>query len=207
MNSPERNEMNNPQRSTNSPDIGDCLREGWALYQREPLLLSGATILMGVIYGVGSLIPLAGALLYAPLLAGLYSLVIRIDRGQPVTLANLFDGFSCFLPLVIASVIISVLVTIGLIALVLPGLYLITVYGFTTLFIFDQKQDFWPAMENSRKTIHAHFWNYGLLGLLLLAICIVASIPFGLGLIIAAPVCIAAQYRFYRAVVTSDEVV
>ncbi|EED33452.1 conserved hypothetical protein [gamma proteobacterium NOR5-3] len=186
-----------------NPDIGDCLSEGWTLYKRDAALLSGATLLMAVICGVVSLIPLLGSLIYPPLLAGLYSMIIRLDRGETVTITNLFDGFQRLLPLIIASFLISLFVAIGLILFVIPGLYLLTIYGFTTLFIVDQNQDFWPAMESSRKIIHGHFWHYSLLALLLGIICVIASLPLGLGLLIAAPVCLAAQYHYYRAVTST----
>ncbi|MFT4872403.1 hypothetical protein [Congregibacter sp.] len=186
------------------PDIGDCLSEGWTLYRKDPVLLSGATVLMAVICMIGGLIPFMGAVIYPLLLAGLYSMVIRLDRGDTVTIRNLFDGFQHFLPLLIASLLISLFVAIGLFLLVLPGLYLLIIYGFTTLLIIDQKLDFWPAMERSRRIIHAHFWSYALLALLLAVICMLATLPFGLGLIIAAPVCLAAQYRYYSAVTLTE---
>jgi uncharacterized membrane protein len=194
--------MTNP----NSPDIGDCFSEGWALYRKDPVLLSGATILMAVICGIVGLIPLLGTVVYPPLLAGLYSMIIRLDRGESITIQNLFDGFQQFLPLLIASLLISLFVAIGLFLLVLPGLYLLVIYGFTTLFIVDGKQDFWPAMESSRRILHAHFWGYALFALLLAVICIIASLPLGLGLIIAAPVCLAAQYRYYLAVTSTEPI-
>ena len=190
----------------NPPNISDCLSEGWALYTKDPVLLSGATILMAVICGVAGLIPLAGTLMYPPLLAGLYNMIIRLDRGEAITITNLFDGFQQFLPLIIASVLISLFVAIGIFLLVLPGLYLLIAYGFTTLLIVDRKQDFWPAMESSRRIIHAHFWSYALLALSLAVICLLASLPLGLGLIIAAPVCLAAQYRYYLAVTSTETI-
>lgn len=184
---------------TRTPDIGQCLSEGWALYKQEPLLLSGATLLMALIQALGSLVPFAGLLLYVPLVAGLYLMIIRIDRGEPVVIAHLFDGFKQFVPLVLSSLLTSVLITLGLFLFLLPGLYLIMAYGFTTLIIADEKRDFWPAMEASRKTVNRHFWTYSLLASILFFLCVLGSIPFGLGLLVAVPVCLAAQYRFYRA--------
>lgn len=186
-----------------SPDVGRCLREGWELYKREPLLLSGATIVVALINALASTIPFAAAILYAPLLAGLYILIMRVDEGKSIRLVQVFDGFKKFLPLALASIVMSLLITLGLILLVIPGVYLAIAYGFTTLNIIDKHQDFWPAMENSRKTITSCFWSYSLLVLLMLAICIAGSLPFGLGLPIAVPVCIAAQYFFYRALGTA----
>jgi uncharacterized membrane protein len=184
------------------PDVGSCLRYGWALYQRDPWLLSLATVLAALINFLASWVPFASMLTYMPLLAGLYLMVVRIDDGRPTTIGNLFDGFQYFfLPLVVASVLTSLLITLGIILLVLPGIYLALAYGFVALMIVDRKLDFWPAMEASRKLITAHFWQYLLLALLLGVVLIVSCIPFGLGLPIAVPVCLAAHYHFYRALV------
>ncbi len=181
-----------------SPDIGNCLREGWQLYLKQPMLLSGATALVVLLNALASWIPFANMLVAPPLLAGLYLMILSLDRGEPLRIGRLFDGFSFFVPVVIASVLVSVIVTIGIFLLLLPGIYAAVVYGITTLLIVDRGLDFWPAMETSRKTLHRHFWPYLVLVLLLGILLILGSIPFGLGLLVAVPVCIAAQYCFYR---------
>jgi len=185
---------------TASPDIGECLREGWSLYMQRPVLLSGATLLAAIANAIAGQVPFASLLVYPPLLGGMYCLLIRLDRGDSVALGNLLDALPRFLPLVIASVLTSLFITLGLFLFVLPGLYLILAYGFTTLNIVDGNDDFWPAMESSRKTVNAHFWSYAGLALVLFLIIVVAAVPFGLGLPVALPVALAAQYRFYRTV-------
>ncbi|MEM6775232.1 MAG: hypothetical protein AAF640_10305 [Pseudomonadota bacterium] len=180
-----------------NPDIGSCLSRGWALYRERPLLLTGAALLAGIINAAASFIPFATLVTYPLLLAGLYHMVMRLERGEAAELSHLFDGLPRFLPLVIASVLMSVLITIGVFLFVLPGLYLVIAYGFTTLNIIDRGLDFWPAMEHSRKTITAHFWTYTGFAIVVVLILFAASIPFGLGLPIAIPVCLAAQYYFY----------
>lgn len=183
---------------TATPDIGTCLREGWALYTQRPALLSGATALVALINAVASWIPLANLLTYPVLLAGLYLLVMRVEAGEAVSLNVLFDGFSQILPLVLASLLSGLLIAIGLLILVVPGVYLAIAYGFTTLNIIDRGLDFWPAMEASRKEITQHFLGYVGLGLILLALIFAGALAFGVGLLVALPVCIAAHYRFYR---------
>ena len=183
---------------TPNPDITTCLKEGWDLYQRDPWLLSGATLIVGLINFVAGWVPFATLLTYPVLLGGLYLMIMRLDAGERPGMSALFDALPQFLPLVLASLAISALVFIGLILLVLPGLYLALAYGFTNLIIVERKLDFWPAMEASRRMVTEHFWNYLLLMLLFLALCIIGSIPFGLGLLVAVPVCLAAQYRYYR---------
>jgi len=183
---------------TANPDIAACLKEGWELYKRDPWLLSGATFIVGLINFVAGWIPFATLLTYPVLLGGMYIMIMRLDDGERPGMSALFDALPQFLPLVLASLAISALVFIGLILLVLPGLYLALAYGFTNLIIVERKLDFWPAMEASRRMVTEHFWNYLLLMLLFLCLCIIGSIPFGLGLLVAVPVCLAAQYRYYR---------
>lgn len=189
---------------TETPDISTCLKDGWELFKQRPWLLIGATLIAGLINGLAARIPLANLLTYPLLLAGLYLMIMRLQRGQPLALGNLFDALPRALPLVVASLLSSLLIALGFILFVIPGLYLAVAYGFTTLNIIDRQLDFWPAMESSRRTITSMFWPYLGLILVLGVILIAAALPFGLGLPIAVPVCLAAQYRFYRGVYPMD---
>jgi len=150
------------------------------------------------------MIPFATLITYPLLLAGLYVMIIRLDAGESVALGNLADGLPRFVPLLVASVVISLLVTLGLMLLVLPGIYLAVAWGFTTLNIIDRDMDFWPAMEDSRRTITAHFLPYFGLVLIMLVLVALGSLPLGLGLLVAIPVCLGAQYRFYRRLLPRD---
>lgn len=190
-----------------SIDIGAAMAEGWATYKREPLLLSSATLLLLVINTIATNIPFLNMVLYGPMLAGLYILVMCVARGENASFGNLFDGFRrFFVPTVLASVVTSILITLGILLLVLPGIYLALAYGFTYMYIVDRQLDFWPAMEASRKTITAHFWQYLVLALLFLVICLLGAIPFGLGLLVAMPLCMAAQYCVYRDLTAGEAV-
>jgi len=191
------------ERSTDRlspPDAGQCLQRGWEIYKRAPLLLSGVTLAAAIVNAVAGTIPFATLLIYGPLLGGLYLLIIRIERGEAVEVGQYFDAFRQFLPLLLVTALTSLFVSIGLLLLVLPGIYLALAYSFSTLNVVDGGMDFWPAMESSRKTITAHFWRYLVLALLGLIIIVLSAIPFGLGLLVSVPVFLGAQYTFYRAV-------
>ncbi|GAB5412994.1 MAG: hypothetical protein Cons2KO_05970 [Congregibacter sp.] len=180
------------------PDIAECFQSGWDLYKREPVLLSGATLLVGILNAIAGSIPFAGLLTSGPLLAGLYLLIIALRNDENPGIASVFDGYQHFLPVLIASVLISVFVSVGLFLLVLPGIYAAVVYGFTILNIVRKGLDFWPAMELSRTTITPIFWHYLIFAFLMLLILIAGAIPFALGLLVAVPVCLAAQLHFYE---------
>lgn len=190
--------METPKAQKILPDISECFNHGWELYKREPLLLSGATLIAGILNAVASSIPFANVLVYGHLLAGLYMMLIALEGDKKPGIANLFDGYQYFLPILIATVLMSIFTTIGFLLLVIPGVYVAIVYGFSTLNIVTRSMDFWPAMESSRKTIHAVFWHYAVFAFLILLIIAASAIPFGLGLLVSVPVCLAAHIRFYQ---------
>lgn len=179
-------------------DVMGVIKEAWELYKAQAALLTIAFVVLAILQGFAAIIPFASGLLTGPLLVGFYSMVKKIDHDEAVDIKNLFDGFSKFVPLVLATIVVSLLVTIGVILFLLPGLYLAIAYGFTYFFIWERDMDFWPAMEASRKLITANFWNYLLYILVLVAINVIASIPAGLGLFISVPVSLAAQYVMFK---------
>ncbi len=182
-----------------SADAGACLRRGWELYKKQWTILSAATFLMGILMALVGFIPFGGLLVAGPLLGGIYILIIKIDKGEDFTFANYFDGFQSFVPLLAATTLTGLFIFFGYMLLIIPGIYLTLAYAFTTLNIVDGGMEFWPAMEKSRKDVTAHFWDYLMLALIMLAITVVSAIPtFGFGVIFTLPVCLAAQYYFYK---------
>lgn len=181
-----------------SADIGSCLSRGWQLYKKEWPTLTAATFLMGIAMAILGAIPFAGLLLAGPLLGGLYVLIIKIDTRQAFTFSNYFDAFKFFVPLLVATILTSLLIFCGYLLFILPGIYLTIAYAFTSLNIIDGGLDFWPAMEKSRKQVTANFLDYFLLAVVMFLIILVSIIPFGLGIFFALPFCLAAQYYFYK---------
>ena len=181
-----------------SADIGSCLRRGWEIYKKEWPTLTAATLLMAIAMAIVGSIPFAGLLVAGPLLGGLYILIIKIDRGEAFTFTNYFDAFQLFLPLLVATILTGLFIFCGYLLFIIPGIYLTIAYAFTTLNIVDGGLDFWPAMEKSRKDITSHFGDYFLLAIIMFLIILVSAIPFGLGVFFTLPICLAAQYCFYK---------
>jgi uncharacterized membrane protein len=153
-------------------DIISCYERSWNLLKANFWSLVGASFLMTVIGAVignkqfhGVLVILFGGVLTG----GMYYYFLRKVRGQPATIKDLFAGFSkVFASLVVAALVMSIFAALGLICIILPGIYLIVSYSFTYLLIVDRGLGFWEAMETSRKVITRQWWR--VLGLLLLAI-------------------------------------
>ena len=102
------------------------------------------------------------------------------------------------MPLIIAGLLMSALTIVGFILCILPGIYLAVGYVFVLPLIIDKKLDFWPAMEVSRQVVHKHWWAMFLFAIVLVLIICVGALLCGVGLIIAAPVAIAAVSYVYE---------
>lgn len=135
-----------------------------------------------------------------PFMAGLILIGIRHSVGLPIDFKMAFSCFGYILPLVIASLLTSLLSFIGFMLLVIPGIYLSIAYLLVIPLIIDQEMGPWQAMEASRKAINRHWFKVFGLYVLMGFIFIVSSIPFGLGLIWTFPMFIMVGAVLYREI-------
>lgn len=141
----------------------------------------------------------AGALC-APLMAGLNLIGIRRAAEQPATIHELFAHFGRFASLFATALAVSVLVYLGTLLLLLPGLYLGVAYSLALPLAAERGLSPWQALEASRKAVNRHWFKvFGLyltLGLYLL----LSAIPLGIGLIWTLPMAVIAVGVLYRTV-------
>lgn len=130
--------------------------------------------------------------------AGLLYMGVRKVSGDDISWKMVFEGFSYTGQIVLATLLQTILIGIGLLLLVLPGIYLIVGYGLTLPLILDRKMSAWEAMETSRKAIHKVWWKVAGAFFLMSCIYMVSTIPLGIGLIWTVPmfaVLIGVVYR------------
>lgn len=137
--------------------------------------------------------------LTAPLIAGFYMLCIKRSVNIPKSLDELFAYFGKVLPLVILSLISSVLIYIGYLLLLLPGIYLAIAYIFATPLMIDKNLTPWQSLEASRKAVTHNWFKFLGLGILLYLI-LVLSIISVVGWIWAVPMCMIAYGVLYQKI-------
>lgn len=184
-------------------NIGNCLERSWNLLKANFWPLVGATFVLVVVAGIAGSIPFLGLLssllLTGVFYGGLYLYYLKTIRGQPAEFGDVFSGFSlAFVPLMLATLVSTVLTGLGCVLLILPGIYLAIAYAFTYLLVIDQKLEFWAAMEVSRRVITAQWWR--MFGLLLLAglIAMLGIIGLIIGVFITLPIAIGALAYAYE---------
>lgn len=183
-------------------DIGSCVSRGWALVRDNPGLLIGATVLSWlVMFGI-AMIPIIGlvGIFVNPVLAGgLFLVVLRRIRGESPGVGDVFNAFNiAFLQLGLAGLVSTLLIAVGLVLCLLPGIYLAVGYAFTLPLVIDKRVDFWAAMEVSRRVVHRQWWTmFGLAIVVVLMACL-GVLACLVGLLVAGPVGIAAVMYAYE---------
>ncbi len=184
-------------------NIGDCLERSWNLLKANFWPLVGTTFVLFVVMMIAQSIPLLG--IFASLLltgvfyGGLYAYYLKKIRGQPAELGDGFSGFSlAFVPLMLATLVSSLLTMLGLLLLILPGIYLAVSYVFVYLLIIDKRLEFWAAMEVSRRVVTAQWWRIFGLAILGGIIAALGLIGLFIGIFITLPIMIGAIAYAYE---------
>ncbi len=176
-------------------DISSALSRGWALMRANMPILVGASLLAWLM----TCVPVVGWLLGFVLLGGLDYLFLRRMRGETVEIGDIFAGFNlAFLNLVMCGLVKCLLICLGLIACILPGIYLGVGYVFAIPLVIDKKMDFWPAMELSRQVVHKHWWSTFALVIVLALVAFAGFLVCGVGALITIPLASAAFLYVYE---------
>jgi uncharacterized membrane protein len=185
-------------------DASRCVSRGWALVRSNFSVLGTAAALVWMIIIALTFVPrvgwMAGMAVNSPLLGGLYYLNIRRIRGEHAGIETAFAGFRpvFFMPLLLAGLVSGAVTTVGILLLVLPGIYLAVGYIFVLPLVVDKRMDVWTAMEVSRRVVHRQWWMTFALAIVVALMVMAGALAFGVGVVIAVPVATAALMYAYE---------
>ncbi|MFO7767395.1 MAG: hypothetical protein R6W82_00300 [bacterium] len=180
-------------------DLGRWIREGWELIRDDLAGYAIAAFLLVLLTSVSlAALEIVGLVVVGPLTAGFFLMTVNHMRGDRPMVGDLFQGFSRFLPVILASIILSVFFSVGVILCLLPAVFVLGVYQFTFLFIVDRGADFWEAMEASRLLARKDYLEFSLFALVLVVLNMVGAMVFVVGLLVSVPLSFAAISCAYR---------
>jgi len=136
------------------PRVGELLSRGWELLKAD----AGKYFLIYLALGIPTIIPGIDSLwtvvsLIFPFYAGGYVIMLRRARGLEPRLEDYGRIFSLAGTLVLVHCVSLALSTVGLILLVVPGIYLLVSYSIAIPLALDRGIGFWQALETSRRVI------------------------------------------------------
>jgi hypothetical protein len=203
--------------------VGDAIRYGWNRFKANPWTWVGAVVIAAVIQGVlnalfgnrsafrvdtfgqslwtfgwivGSILTVVvGYLINAAFVTGALH---EVDGRRP-SLGSFFR-FTNVGNVILASILVGVMIAVGLILLVIPGLIVAFLSWWTLQFVIDRNDSAVDGIRSSFRAISSQAGPLFLLALALIGINILGAIPFGLGLLITVPLSTIASTYAYRVV-------
>lgn len=202
--------------------IGDTLSEAWQKVSGNKMpAFMAFLIYFGVMIGVGvatGLIALLfkavggdagevfGALLgqtlqtvvAVPLGVGILMLGVRMAIGAPAEAGSILGYYDRIVPLLLTTLLLYVMLIVGFLLFVIPGIYLSVAYMFALPLVVDKGLSPWQALEASRKAI-THRW-FSMFGLFLIIglVYMLGALCLMVGLIWAMPLGMIAMGIVYR---------
>lgn len=114
-------------------DLGRILKEGWELFLKDIIVL----FVMAILYMVLTAVTLG--ILGGPMLAGTIDAVLRRTReGRAIQVGDLFARFDQFGRYLGAFYVLTILIGIGFCLLVVPGIYLGTIWFYAFPLLVDR---------------------------------------------------------------------
>jgi len=178
-------------RTTASLPLGEYLKTGWRLFLNFPGGFVGFFLVYLLIQIVLSFVPWIGGVasfVVGPaLMMGNFIVCAKLLQSRSPQFSDFFLGFRFFIPLLLTALVGGVLVGIGFLLLVIPGIYLLVSYLFASSLVVDRRLDFWPALELSRRTIQPMWFGFFAFFLLLILINLAGAVALGVGLLVTVP--------------------
>jgi hypothetical protein len=194
--------------------IDQVMNEAWQLTKGFKTPFLGALIIYIVILVVMSLLSnlaalansiavsiiaeLANLLVTYPLSAGLAMIAVKRSAGIPCQATMIFDYYPKTIPIFLLYLLMTLLIGVGLLLLVVPGIYLAVSYTMAINLMIDKNMRIWEALEASRQAITACWFRTFGLYIVIFVIIVVSAIPLGIGLIWSLPFAALSMAIIYR---------
>lgn len=193
-------------------EVGEAIAYGWRGLVRNLVPLAGiALVVFAINFFVSVLdqqVNTAAGRLGTFLLSTIVSLLVGmgwirvaltvVDGGTP-SLDQLFRA-DVIVPYGIASLLLGLAVGLGLVLFIVPGVYLLARYGFTTYAIVDEGLGVGAAFRRSSDITEGHRGKLVLFGLALIGLNLLGLLAFIVGVILTSGVTILAVAFVYRRI-------
>lgn len=190
------------------PGVSSSYGNGWKQLWPHFLELFLVFIIYAVISGVGSAVcklivflqPFFTVLVNNPLGYGFSYAYLKVARNEKMEVNDMFAGFKNYWNVVFAGLLVTVIIVVGLIFIIVPGIFFACKLAFTPYLVLDKKMKATKAIKESWRMTSGHGWKVFLIGLLGIPIFIAGLICLGVGVIISVMWISMALASLYHAV-------
>jgi hypothetical protein len=185
-------------------DAGKYISKGYSIFEKDMGKFIGYTALYFLITTASACVPFGPIFITGPLTAGFFLVARKINKNEPYDFGTFWKGFDFFVPLMLYTLVSTILTALAFFALIIPGIYIAVAWAFAIPFIIFAKMEFWDSMVYSRKLITKKWWNiFGFL-ILLLLINFAGVLVFFVGLLFTIPITYCAMYAAFEDIVGTE---
>jgi uncharacterized membrane protein len=200
----QNNEKTTEPRPIVYADVGSAYGHAWRQmwkYILELLLIIVLAILFSIpaaglslleeVDGAGAFFVGIFSLAYTvlvlwPIEYGVAYAALKVARGDRLEVKDMFDVFQNYGNAILANILTALIVGIGILLLIIPGIFFACKLAFVPYLIVDRKMEAIEAVKGSWRMTDGHALTVFLIGLLAIFIAIAGLLVFLVGVIAAA---------------------
>lgn len=148
---------------------------------------------------------LFGILVTNPVNYGAKYCYLRAARSERIDIQHVFAAFNNYLSAVVANIVASIVIGLGFLFLIIPGIYFACKLAFVPFLVVDKKLGPIEAMQRSWEMTNGHALSVFLIGLLSIPIAIFGLMCLIVGIIPAVMWITLAFASLYYAVDADQE--
>jgi uncharacterized membrane protein len=191
--------------SNRTLDTSGAISYGWNSVKKDFWYLVGIAVVSTVINGLGSsdakkmnIWDYLSPFLSAWMTCGYTKMMLDYQSGNKLPFPELFTQFKYYWRVLLATLLLGLIVGVGFIFLIVPGIYLALKYQFTIYLIIDKNLGIMEAMNESSKMTDGVKMSLFMFGLMLIGVMLLGVICLGVGAFVAMPVAWLATVVVYR---------
>lgn len=200
------------------PTVGECYGNGWRQMWQYPLELlliaivyflihlpesigSAADEMSGATGAVLGLLAFAYSVLLSwPLGFGISFGYLRAARGDALHVKDIFAVLQNYWSAVLANLLVMVIVTLGFVFLVVPGIIFACKLAFVSYLVVDRDMEAIEAVKESWRMTTGHAWTIFFMGLLAIPIAVAGVVCLVVGIVPAIWWISLAMASLYHAI-------
>jgi uncharacterized membrane protein len=191
-------------------DIGEAFRFGWDRFKANfgPLAIAALAVFLVEVLtnsltrqfeGFASLLMTLVSFFVGQVIAmGWVRMSLKITDGKEASIADFFERLDLLLPYAIASLLFSIMVALGLVLFVVPGIILAIVFAFYGPALVDEELGSIDALKRSAAITRGNRGRLFLFGLAVLLLNVVGLLFLVVGVLVTSGISLLAFAYVYR---------
>lgn len=179
----------------------DILNKSWDSIKSNLLLVATLSLVFIAASFVVSMVPFGGVL-YILFYLGYLKCLIKLSQNQEINYSDFFWGFlniNRVLHLILGNLLFILMITIGTILFIIPGVYFYHAYLLWPFEIYEQSTpDAVLSLKTAKKLTEGFWFEIFVTHLIVVGLTLVGVLCFGLGLLITTPISVLILYYAHQ---------